>query len=896
MDLNLPGPITEALKLPLGARFYHCALQVNPFEYVTREKKHTQFQDEAAYNAAMVQAFIENNIEVIAITDHHRCHTGGSLAEAARQANIIVFPGAELETKEGVHFLLLFEPTSTKERCTGILGDCGIHDPTNPPKAIKYDVHELLKECDSTGWPCVCIAAHVASEKGLLKVLDNQARITAWNSPCLLACSLPGPISDAPQNLQPILQNKNHDYRRTRLIAVINAQDISSPADVVKPGTSSWIKMSDVSVEGLRQAFLDPDSRVRLESDPKPEEHTEFLAASWQSSGFLEGAAIHFNGNLNVLIGGRGTGKSTVVESIRYVLGLEPIGEEARKAHEGIVRNVLRSGTKISLLIRSHRPSIHTYVIERTVPNPPVVRDEEGQMLNLSPSDIIPQVEVYGQHEISELTKSPEKLTRLLDRFIPRDLDLENRKKELRHHLERSRTRLLDTQKELSQITERLGKLPVLEVTLRSYQQAGLEEKLKEQSLLIREERVLSTAKERIESFDKWLNMLKGNLPIDRGFLSQKALEDLPGKDLLREADAVLTELNGGMENTVLKTMELVQAARNKLADILLRWEARKQSVQAAYEATLRELQKSKIDGEEFIRLRRQIEDLRPLEEREILLKRDRKAYEDERKSLLAEWEDIKAESFRRLAGAAKKVSKTLKERVLVEVSASGNKEPLFQLLKERIGGRLSEAVEALKQKDDFSLPGFVAAWKEGKDILFSQFGLPPSQAERIVESSPDVIFQAEELELPSTTTIKLNVSGEGQTPVWQRLEDLSTGQKATAVLLLLLLESEGPLIVDQPEDDLDNRFISEGIVPKMREEKRRRQFIFATHNANIPVLGDAELIVGLSAAGEAGQGHAELKEEYMGSIDNHRVSEMVKEVLEGGRAAFETRRVKYGF
>jgi hypothetical protein len=81
-----------------------------------------------------------------------------------------------------------------------------------------------------------------------------------------------------------------------------------------------------------------------------------------------------------------------------------------------------------------------------------------------------------------------------------------------------------------------------------------------------------------------------------------------------------------------------------------------------------------------------------------------------------------------------------------------------------------------------------------------------------------------------------------------------------------------------------------------MREEKRRRQFIFTTHNANIPVLGDAELIIGLKAAGEARKGHAELKPEYMGSIDKRQVGEMVKEVLEGGRTAFETRRIKYGF
>ena len=156
--------------------------------------------------------------------------------------------------------------------------------------------------------------------------------------------------------------------------------------------------------------------------------------------------------------------------------------------------------------------------------------------------------------------------------------------------------------------------------------------------------------------------------------------------------------------------------------------------------------------------------------------------------------------------------------------------------------------------------------------------------------------MQIEELELPPTTAIKLNVAADDQSPTWQTLEDLSTGQKATAVLLLLLLESNAPLIVDQPEDDLDNRFISDGIVPKMREEKRRRQFIFATHNANIPVLGDAELIVGLTAYGEAGEGKAKLSEVHMGSIDTKAVREMVEEVLEGGKDAFEMRRLKYGF
>lgn len=885
--------IINAQNLPSGARFYRCALQVNPFEYILRQKRPTAFSNEADYNAAMVVQCRRLGIEVIAITDHQRCITGQTLAQDFCAAGITVFPGAEVETKEGVHMLLLFEPHASWDRCNGILGDCGIHDQSNPPTAIKYDVHELMRE--SIKWNCICVAAHVVSEKGLLKALDNQARIAAWKSKYLLACSLTGPAEDAPQNLKPVLLNKNPDYRRDRPVAVINAQDISSPDDLEKPGASCWIKMSNVTIEGLRQAFLDPVSRIRLASDPSPEEHTEFIAMTWQG-GFLDGAAIHLNENLNVLIGGRGTGKSTIVESIRYVLGMDPIGEEAQKTHSGIIRQVLKSGTKVSMLIRSYHPDKRHYLIERTIPNPPVVKDETGSVLNLTPADVVPQTEIYGQHEISELTKSRDKLTRLLGRFVEHDLYIAKRKSSVRQKLERSRTRLLETQKELTQIEERLASLPALEETLRRFQDAGLEEKLKEQSLLIREERVLKTAEERITPFNELLRQLTNSLPIDCAFLSKKALADLPGKDILSGANDILNQLAEEMKQIAVGIKQAIERAQTGLGEIRKHCEERKIAVMKAYETILRDLQKSKIDGEEFIRLRRQIEELRPLKERQTLLMRDMQAYDAERRNLLSEWEDVKAEEFRNIERAAKKVSKKLDGRVLVDVTAGGNREPMFQLLRDQIGGRLSEAIETLMKSEDFSLPVFASACRTGKDALSRQFGIPASQAERIAQAKPDVIMQIEELELPPTTAIKLNVAADDQPAVWQSLEDLSTGQKATAVLLLLLLESNAPLVVDQPEDDLDNRFISDGIVPKMREEKRRRQFIFATHNANIPVLADAELILGLTAYGEADQGKAKLSEEHMGSIDTKAVREMVEEILEGGKDAFEMRRLKYGF
>jgi hypothetical protein len=226
----------------------------------------------------------------------------------------------------------------------------------------------------------------------------------------------------------------------------------------------------------------------------------------------------------------------------------------------------------------------------------------------------------------------------------------------------------------------------------------------------------------------------------------------------------------------------------------------------------------------------------------------------------------------------------------------AGNREPLEMLLREAIGGNLTAVIDRLRGRAELSLPDFAARCREGRDALVKHYGLPPGGADRIAQADLDLFMRIEELELTATTKIELNTAAEGQPPNWQLLEELSTGQKATAVLLLLLLESDSPLVVDQPEDDLDNRFITEGVVPIMRDEKRRRQFVFSTHNANIPVLGDAELILGLGAAGEGREGRAMIPTKYMGSIDGQAIRELVEEILEGGKAAFEMRRLKYGF
>lgn len=886
--------IKTALSKPRGARFYRCALQVNPFEYLKRHSKETKFKDEASYNAAIVQACIKQKIEVIAVADHYRIKSSKNLITDAVAAGLIVFPGFEAVTKEGVHFLCLLDTSFSMSVVQAKIADCGIHDEAELSPLGKYDSGELLKECREWNG-AVCIAAHVASDGGLLRALKGQSRIAAWTDENLLACSLPGPISDAPDDLRSILQNKDVAHKRQRPIAVINCQDVNDPDDLLKSGASCWIKMSSVSINGLRQAFLDPESRIRLVSDPTPEDHTEFVAIAWDGQ-FLEGQSIHFNENLNVLIGGRGTGKSTVIESLRYVLQLDPIGDDARKAHEGIVHQVLKNGTKISLLVRSHRPDVREFLIERTVPNPPVVKDKSGNVLTLGPRDVLPHIEIFGQHEISELSKSPEKLTYLLERFMEDDPSIVKRKTDLKRELERSRGRILDVQKEIKQIDERLSLLPSLMETLKRYQDAKLEDRLKDQSQLVREGKILQMAEERLKPFQAFLQDLENATPIDVAFVSEKALQDLSGHDILRPLHDCLVAFDQEVQTTAKGMQKAIETANGGIAKVQSGWNIRKQKVQEAYEKILRELQKSKVDGEEFLRLRRQIEDLKPLTERKALLQRNEKEYFGNRRNLLDEWEELKRSEFQRLEKSAKRVNKQLTDRVRIQVAFAGNRSPLFDLLRRLIEGRFAESLEVLKQKPDLSLVALVDSCRSGRDALVRKYSMPAAQADRLVQAGESVLMQIEELELPSTVSTELNVAPEGQPVQWQRLEDLSKGQKATAVLLLLLLESDVPLVVDQPEDDLDNRFITEGIVPKMREEKRRRQFVFATHNANIPVLGDAELIIGLHAIGEAGIGQAKMPNEHMGSIDNEPVRVLVEELLEGGKNAFETRRLKYGF
>ena len=178
---------------------------------------------------------------------------------------------------------------------------------------------------------------------------------------------------------------------------------------------------------------------------------------------------------------------------------------------------------------------------------------------------------------------------------------------------------------------------------------------------------------------------------------------------------------------------------------------------------------------------------------------------------------------------------------------------------------------------------------RDGDVVEFElQTGLGGERSRKILQSFTKTLdpYSLELLPVDDLVRIELNVATSGE-EFFKDAADLSAGQKCTALLPILLARRDVPLVVDQPEDNLDNHFIYETVVESVRRLKHKRQMVFVTHNANIPVLGEAELVVVLNSDGKRGY------IEKAGSLDDCR--QEIIDLLEGGEEAFDLRRKRYG-
>ena len=436
--------------------------------------------------------------------------------------------------------------------------------------------------------------------------------------------------------------------------------------------------------------------------------------------------------------------------------------------------------------------------------------------------------------------------------------------------------------------------MPALKERLKRFAAAGLDAKLKDKTLIDREARFFEQATEMTSKGQELAKYVIGQAASDSPLVGGEA-KDLPNAKIVAKLDTVQSKLLEKVKAAGQSIEAAVADATTAVARIKAEWTPKQKAAEEQYQKTLKELKGEGHDAAKFVTYKNQLERLKPKEVQLTTRKKTLAKLQKARREVLAKWEAAKAEDFRELQRAARKVSRRLKDRVRVNVRTSASLDELEMVIRKHCSGNLSQALERLRNAEHLNLTDLGAAILEGSPALVSKYGFSQVSAERIAQGGTALALEVEECELPAEAVLELNVGVEfAQT--WKELDQLSTGQKATAVLLLLLLESDAPLIVDQPEDDLDNRFIAELVVPTMREEKRKRQFIFSTHNANIPVLGDAEQIVGLTPVVEGGVEHATIPDELCGSIDTPAVKELVKELLEGGQEAFEFRRQKYGF
>ena len=401
---------------------------------------------------------------------------------------------------------------------------------------------------------------------------------------------------------------------------------------------------------------------------------------------------------------------------------------------------------------------------------------------------------------------------------------------------------------------------------------------------------------EDVASVQLAIDALKDSLP-DTLYLSDTNLDGLPHAELLKQQREVLNALKTGVQQTLEQLEQLTLNANQQLLPVKQSLSEKQQLEEQKLELAFKDIPASQGKtgrqiGAEYQTLLKQIEQIRP---KQTTLQ-DRQTQIDElynsRKKLLLELEQHTSVRASSITKSVKRLTRKLEQKVRLTLQPEGGRQELVNFLTgcnlEGVGPkRLTWVLEG-----NFSPSSLASTIRQGESELGRKFGISGTVVSALIRLSEVKLMELEELQLPDTMAIELNVTHEEREAVFRSIDELSTGQQCTAVLHLLLLDNQDPLILDQPEDNLDNAFIAERIVAELRRAKLSRQFLFATHNANIPVFGDAEWIGVLSVEDNKGL----ILPEQQGAIDVPNVQALAADILEGGKSAFNQRREKYGF
>ena len=877
------------------ARFWKCALQVNPHSYSGSYRGREHGLDAETYADKLLEVCREKNIKIVGLADHGSVRDVDHIRDALSPHGIVVFPGFEISSTEKIHMVCLFAEYTTTEQLKHTLAKLGM-DPREHVKPSNLGCLALAEIIQKEGgfW----YAAHMTGNNGLLRLhQDGGGLVHVWKDHDLVqAGQIPGPVEDLPDQYKSIVRNKNPDYRRGRPITVINAKDVAKPEDLADPKASTFIKMTRPCFSSFLLAFKDPESRVRL-GDQIRERFYSRIDSVRIEGGYFDGLTANFSGHLETVIGGRGTGKSTLLECLRYALDVPHKAKDAKKQGNAIVEaNLGKYGGRVIVKLRSAANNMERYEIIRRYGEPPRVIDGRGNESTLHPgTDLLPRAEFYGQNEIYELARDPVELTRVLDRFLPQDSAQRSRLDLARRGLAENGERLAKAMERKDEIETRIAELPKLQEKVKQFKEQGLEKKLKIVPLLEKERQLEPRMQEEVERVRHAQRGFKEELP-DLVFLSDKALDDLPHADLLRRGRQILEKLNADLQQKLNEIDSAVAEAETALAPIVEQLKQALARSAAQLDKDFAELpatagKTGREVGLAYRDLLREIERIKPARSQLQTVDALVGELEQKRRNLLGEISDLRSARTAAKQDAVKKLNKRLAGKLRITVVPNGLRRPLHEFL-QRLPGVGAQRTRWIKDAPGLTIMELVASIRKGKDALLSkEWGLTTGLAEALTRLDAAQLHELEAIDIEDQVGIELNVSHSGPER-FRALDQLSTGQQCTAILHLLLLDNPDPLIMDQPEDNLDNAFIAQRIVQELRAAKTERQFLFATHNANIPVFGDAEWIGVCTATGEG----AEMPPEMQGSIDIPKIRDRAAGILEGGKAAFTQRKEKYGF
>jgi DNA repair ATPase RecN len=889
--------IPEITGLSRGARFFRADLHIHSVAGSHDVK------DPAATPDAIVTTAAQEGLKIIAITDHNEILGVAAALAAAAAADIFVVPAVELSTSEG--HLLCYLPTH--ESLQRFHGQLTIVERGTPNSRCQNSILDCLEKLITLDG--FAVLAHVDTQGGFETEVPGSSphKADVLCHQALLGIELknaksPIGYSDEDPDAGRVRMGQERVRRlglgmHQGLARVLNSDAHSLQAlgrNASGDRRVTRFKMNALSFESLRIALDDAGARVRIEDEIPVA--VPFIRGIRMSGGFLDGQCIHFGPNLNCIIGGRGTGKSTTFEAIRCLTG-QP--SETTVIDSDVWPN------QIDLLIEDQAGQIHH-----------LTRPRGGDVENAAnPFDgpVSFPLECYGQGETQQISQraqtDPSALLDYLDRFV--DIREEaKREEELRQTLLELQTKIEEAIRKVDLIPQYERDLALAQSQIQALEKAKAKEIIGLQRKVEGERQVRQVISGAAQAISRGTSQqdIKTNIATLKTAADPKLLV-VGGA----EFSAIAAEA-GVFEASIASIEATVKGGATTLSTVitaqLAAWRTKEQGILKQIEDKKRELESQGIRVD-MAYIQKLATDEAKLKQEVTNLKTWQPHLDDlwkQRKETLRERWAVHSRIAMKRSAFGNKASSALRAaladlNVTLKFDESAYSPEANDIIVETMGWRTQQVPRASAITEKLTVPKLLDALAR-RDVgplqalttdervsIFSR-----ADAALVLEKlSPNSVrFRLERapvFDRPRLTITKLITTPDGKKhPRMRDFRQLSLGQQQSVLLAVMLsADTNTPLIIDQPEDNLDGEFIYQSIIPVLRRVKERRQVIVVTHNANIAVLGDAEQIVVLRASNEQGVIVSR------GSIDDPATREPACALLEGSREAFQRRARIYG-